>query len=970
MKILRLLQGGLNTDDSEEFIDAEDWSDAANIMAGRSYLSKNGEKENVRGTTSIVSGVDLTGCQHIGTIRSAEDDVSYLFFYHATPANQCIVKFAAGTISLVIRWEGLNFSPLKDHRINGGGIANGLLYFTDNYNEPRCVSLERYTDGSTPASEDEILHIKRGPLLPPEVDEDSFTGSEIAKPLDDVQFACQYEYEDGQFSVISPWTRLIRGWGEAGVTGALSMVSLRIHANETIPEQVTKIRMVARKGNNGSPFYWLDINRSAFEQTDYDYNYTEQNIGVVPTMYLKQFENVPRRAKTSCITKSRAWFGNYLEGYDTPKYVPIVSGGIDLSLSLIDSGIADVGPTFGPNSRHKFGIVFHDSQGRSCGVMTRASWEIATPVTMNDDDVSSNRFYLKYKIIGEGVFIPSWATHYSLVMTKDLTKTYFLNGSEYAYSASETLPYVWINNDGIETYSATYAEDHTNYFRIGMRGNIAKGMYYSFKEGDMAIVTYNNITYGPFPVRYVNGDFIYVDAFDLGNAGANGFEYGWQVFTPNTVEEQLYYEIERRPVGEVLDMFGSPVRSLDTSFYNYYGDCINTESWGSQLLPQMRFNPNQGAWDTDSGKPYLITTVGEAHKKHFMKYSSPFIGGINVNGLSEFNLGDEGSVPIEAIEIQKLQPTDREGTDGEVILAICNSNTYSVYVDEARVSTNDGQSLIISSTNVIGDVRKQRSGFGTIHPESVHEEAGQVTWYDHLERAYVRYSTNGIHPVSEYKVISHFEKQASLNSSSDLVLTGYDPFYKMVFVTFTNAETSTKKTIGFSTVLNRWISFYDFAPDAYVVGSKTMYSIKGSTVYSHDNTESFNNFYGVDYNSLIRASFNDGPDAVKEWKVIQCQVSPNFFTWADAEQVIGADALRVDLSNRKGQETSILYNEFDVDDDIIYGEIRGDENTGTVLTGDPMYSNTLQAEVRFAGGSYKQLTMLQVGFELARGHNL
>jgi hypothetical protein len=416
-------------------------------------------------------------------------------------------------------------------------------------------------------------------------------------------------------------------------------------------------------------------------------------------------------------------------------------------------------------------------------------------------------------------------------------------------------------------YAAT-----VQYLRLHMGRANQNGIYYAFKDGDMCIVsnTSDAVTTPPLKVRKVDGPYVYVDAFDMGNAGA--FSYGFQIYTPNKVDDQMFYEIARREVTVLPTGIGDATyTTLDDPLDNYYydGDSILKLLMGTGYrMAQMRYKPNVGEWNLDYGKPYIKTKIGQVHKKTFVRFSSPFIAGTSVNGLSEFNSGDEGNIPVEAVEIQKLQPTSRDTSGGEVLLAICNSDSYSIYIDESRMSTNDGQSLVINSINVIGDIRKQSTGFGTLHPESVIEENGTVYWWDQYARSFVRYASNGIFPISEYKVVNHFEYQAEVNSSSDNVVCGYDPFYKMVVVTFENAETNTKKTIGFCEPLNRWVSFYDFAPEGYIIGSKKMYSILSGNLYSHDNVAAFNNFYGVANNSKITLSFNDAPETPKEWRVI------------------------------------------------------------------------------------------------------
>jgi hypothetical protein len=950
MEQIRWPKGGLNRDDSVEIMDPEDWSYAANIVDGRSFNAKNGEKENIRGTT-LINSIPYTDANSklIGVIRSAEDDLNYLFFYNVSAPLHCILKLQNDTISLVLQWSGLNFQDNKLYRINGGGLAGDLIYFTDDFNQPRCVHRTRYSGGSTPASEEEILHIRRAPIYPPETLPQGGIPS-TKNVIADVQFSYQYEYEDGQLSVIGPWTTLVRGLGMDGFVAPIENVDLRIGTTESIPALVRNIKMVARKGNNGTPFYFANVDPAA-DHTLFSITYIEQNIGFVPSDYIKNAELVPITAKASCVTKSRAWFGNYVEGYDTP------TDDVDITFVLENStSIFTLGPTFAPNSRYRLGVVFHDDQGRSAGVMDK-DWSLST-----DREVTrtATRRHIRYSITGTP---PSWATYYSLVMTKDIMKT-FMMSSWFTANAVAT-PYVNVNSStGVETYSITYAA--AQFVRLDMADMNFNSIYYAFKEGDFAIVTNATAgtTFGPLKVRKVTASFVYVDPVDFGNAGV-AFQCNFQLYTPNTATEDIYYE-----VGQRREIVGGVMDTID---YFVQGDTINTSIGSPHFMPQMRVKPNAAAWDTDIGKPYVQTLLGQVDKKTFVRHSSPFIPGTGVNGLSEFQTGDESSVPIDAVEIQKLQPTMKESTDGEVLLAICNSDTYSIYIDESRLSTNDGQSFLISQTRVIGDVRKQRSGFGTIHPESVHEEEGHVYMYDKLARAYARYATNGLFPISEYKMVDYFEDQSALNALSDIVVTGYDPFYKLIFVTFKNSDTNTKKTVAFSLVKERWISFYDFAPDGYVIGSNKLYSVVAGSIYKHDNVSGtgFNNFYGVTSNSVIDISFNDSPAQPKEWNVIQVQSSPNFYSFSNGNQAVATDALRVDISNRHGQATDIRYNEFEVDENMIYGEIRGDSNsTGGVLNGDPIYSNTIQASFTFSGGSYKQLVMLKAGCEPSRGHNL
>jgi hypothetical protein len=931
-----------------------------NSAATSSTITLSTASVNTIGEEAVIN----TDYQHIGTIKaldpSSGDVVNYLFFYHSqvTPVpakNHTIYKLDnAGNLTTVLVWSGLNFDPF--HRINGGGVSGNLLYFTDGLNQPRCVHLTRYNNGSVPASEEEILHIKRGPQFPPTTAV-SYVTSSTKKKIEDAQFAYQYEYVDGQFSVISPWTNIVKGEGGSQLltnSGVVESVTLSVGDNESIPANIKRVKFVARKNNIGVPFYVGDLN-IPFSSTD-TIVYNEHSKGIIESIYLKQFESVPLTAGASCISKSRAWFAEYKEGYDTPT-------NINLSFSLgyitlIPGPEQRYGATFGPNSKFKLGVVLHDEEGRSCGVIDNG-WILSTDKAILYDQV---RRRLSYSISGTA---PSWAKYVSFVMSKDLVKNFFVNQVYAANTGTEH--YVSVALDGTETYTLSYS-NNIRYLRLYYDRNKV-GLGYSAKDGDFVMITNgtSGITYGPIKVMKQVGDYIYVEPV---NIGSTAFVLSYQVYTPAIDNEVLYFEIERFRINEDS--------TIDSTSHLFYGDCEQIVTWGTSYLPQMRARPADGPWNLSIGKPYIKLDVGQTYKRNFIKYSSPFIGESNVNGLSEFNIGDEGKTAYDAGKIQKLVPTSKESTEGDVILAICASDTYSVYIDESRIGTGDGQSFLVSSPKIIGDIRKQKSGYGTINPESIIEYDGDVFWFDAISGAYVRYASNGIYPISDYKVSKYFRTKGQQYSQGGTtygpnfvfrgnVFSAYDPYYKMIFVCFSNQN----EVIGFSCEKERWLGFYSFDEiEGMVNASDHLYSINGGSIFKHDNDTEFNSFYSEIQDSSFTLSFNDNPEAMKEWKALEIEGSANFKQWSGGDQVIVGDALSAILYNRNGQQTNILANEFEVDEDCIYGEIKGDTNSGTLINGDPIYSKTLQCKLTFSGGTYKQITSAKAGFEISRGHNL
>ena len=741
--------------------------------------------------------------------------------------------------------------------------------------------------------------------------------------------------------------------------------------------------------------------------------------------------------------------------YYEHEFVPYTSGGnyvyvpIDNSTPAADlEGLR----TFPSDSSYKLGIIFKDANGRNCGVYTKDDLIISTSRKQAN--------YINFNwSLESNTGIPSWAKYYSIVMTKNLSKSYYIE----AYGCNVFYRKILSNGDNSDTYVNTNITQYP-YVVIDVRNFLPNGISYTFIDGDRVLLRKVGGTTSSYDLRIksFDGSFITCWRDEMDVTVTQDVKSVLEIYRPITDRgfDVVFYEI-----GETYKIQVSGDNSLSFSVnsgllegdstivardvYDYSaGELVDTDSdiasksiavndillrYGDAELPLLSDNIAQTpqkvsslniinntlndlrkkrekkkgrikaaidkilgnpdplaepiepfiespnlypvenfemlVWNTDIGRPFIQLTVGETQKESYFRHSGTFVAGTSLNFLSDFDAGDEGNIPIESGKIQKLQSTSKESTEGDVILAIASSDTFSVYIDESRLNTGR-DSVMVGSTKVIGDVRKQKSGFGTLHPESVHEEDGYVYWYDKLSRSYCRYSSNGVFPISEYKMVNHFEKQSQLNTDANIVITGYDPFYKAIFVTFENAASSDRKTIAYSLVKERWISFYGFVPDSYVVGSDALYSIKDGGVYKHSDTTNFNRFYGVDYNGVISCSFNESPELPKEWRAVALGVSPSFYQFSSGDQSVITNGLKVDISNMHGQATDIRHDEFEVDENMVYGEIMGDTNTGTLLTGDQIYSNTMQSQITMIYGTYKYLIYAKAGFEISQGHQL
>jgi hypothetical protein len=78
-------------------------------------------------------------------------------------------------------------------------------------------------------------------------------------------------------------------------------------------------------------------------------------------------------------------------------------------------------------------------------------------------------------------------------------------------------------------------------------------------------------------------------------------------------------------------------------------------------------------------------------------------------------------------------------------------------------------------------------------------------------------------------------------------------------------------TLTYSETVQGWVSFYSFIPDWMIGMNNYFYSFKGANLYRHNANAIRNNFYGVQYYSLVKSVFNDAPLENKLFKTVDIQ---------------------------------------------------------------------------------------------------
>jgi len=245
------------------------------------------------------------------------------------------------------------------------------------------------------------------------------------------KFAYRYKYDDGEYSVFSPWSEIAfipgkfdylpkKGYN-LGMTNNLRTLKVKNWRPKNIPKDVIGVDLLYKESNSPNIYTVesFDINDKTNEPWNLpgtgnhfgDYTVSSELIHqvVASNQMLRPWDNVPRMALGQEITANRLIYANYLQNYnlfdplykdeavDSSKYIkPIFSISTEIVDHSIDSDDYEANPMnlslYGSRNQPKFpmkslksmrtyqlGVVYRDRYGRETPVLTSDSGSIVIP---------------------------------------------------------------------------------------------------------------------------------------------------------------------------------------------------------------------------------------------------------------------------------------------------------------------------------------------------------------------------------------------------------------------------------------------------------------------------------------------------------------------------------------------------------------------------------------------------------------
>jgi hypothetical protein len=350
--------GKMNKTFDERVVPNGEYIDAMNVRMGSTESNEVGAIENTKGNVSLTTlkffneplSVDA---RCIGAFEDGSIETIYWFVHDPsfplglTGKLDLIVSFNTTTLSLTyhvitINNGGgvdttLNFNP--KYLITGVNKIEDLLFFTDNYNAPRSINVNRsyaipigFLDAGNSQGqallEESLLVIKKPPVESPTVKLLNTNGEQNFLEERFISFAYRYLYADGQYSATSQWSDIafspngfqltIEAYLNEGMINAYNACEVTYYTGNSLvlgidllfKESNSNIIKIIKKENKAD----LGIADNADQTLTFD---NSKIFTVLPEAeLLRLYDNVPRFAQAQTLMGNRLMYGNYIEGYD------------------------------------------------------------------------------------------------------------------------------------------------------------------------------------------------------------------------------------------------------------------------------------------------------------------------------------------------------------------------------------------------------------------------------------------------------------------------------------------------------------------------------------------------------------------------------------------------------------------------------------------------------------------------------
>lgn len=345
------IKGRMNKSVDERLLPKGEYIDALNIRVGSTELDEMGVIENAKGNSQITSlqydGESLSeDAVCIGAFEDGSNETLYWFVHDpsftSSPTGKIDLVVSYNTLTSLLTYHiisvddgggtdtTLNFNP--QYLITGVDMVEDLLFFTDDYNQPRKINVKRVYGVPTPSGDgftyDEILVIKRPPSESPSVVLSNTNQQQNFMEERYICFGYRYRYDDDEYSATSqftspafvpkPFQSIYSDSVDNGMVNSFNTANVTIQTGSSL---VKGIDLLFKESDDSTIKVIEKLDKEKLGLSDnssYTFTFTNSKIFTILPDYeiLRLYDNVPRLAKAETIMSNRLVYGNYVDGYD------------------------------------------------------------------------------------------------------------------------------------------------------------------------------------------------------------------------------------------------------------------------------------------------------------------------------------------------------------------------------------------------------------------------------------------------------------------------------------------------------------------------------------------------------------------------------------------------------------------------------------------------------------------------------
>jgi hypothetical protein len=520
------LRGKMNKDLDERLIPDGEYRDASNIQVssseGGDEGSNAGSVQNILGNHKLSDIKTLAGLNYPKCIATAKDtENNKIYWFIKDTQKQIIFEYSidsANTNTLnnnlnavVVDTSGaiLNFPSTT---ITAVKVLDGLLIWSDNQSEPKMIDINVFKTATNntytqttqiegnPITEDDIVLIKKKPHSAPVVNITKYTSSITDSIFREkfIRFAYRWKFTNGQYSAFSPFTEVVfdpiigsgfdyntqDGFNERMINN-VKKIKLTLPTIEV--DHVEEIDILYKESNNTNVYVYKTVAATTTSLTidGSNSNFLKESIySVVPeNQLIRQYDNVPYRAKALDIVGNRLVFGNYTDGLNVSGYTPNFTIGLVNRAKIADADSGTINETdkrsIKSGRKYQIGVVFEDEYGRPSPVVTSDSGIYTRDFNGLGDSTASPATYGKALTVRlDNVPSDSRIKKYKFFI-KETAQEYYNFIVDSAYNDKESSEHIWIVVPSYEVNKVDKGD--TIVFKKGKNGGVLNNAAYKYK---------------------------------------------------------------------------------------------------------------------------------------------------------------------------------------------------------------------------------------------------------------------------------------------------------------------------------------------------------------------------------------------------------------------------------------------------------------------------------------------------------